>query len=101
MTKILPHTKRFLLIFNSLKQEKKLPSNEVLAHEIGLNSGNSITEITKGRQNIGIDNIELFCKKYNADYEYMIGEDLSESNTNRIVSIDIKKFKLPKWQKRK
>ncbi|MFX1704559.1 hypothetical protein PV783_11430 [Chitinophaga sp. CC14] len=67
MPKILPHTERFILIFNKLKNEKKLPSNEILAQKIGLNSGNSITEIKNRRQNIGMDVLQKFCDLYGKD----------------------------------
>ncbi|MVT11338.1 hypothetical protein [Chitinophaga tropicalis] len=64
MVEILPHTERFILIFNRLKNEKKLPSNSALAAKLGMGSGNTLTEIKSGRQNISIESIQKFCDLY-------------------------------------
>lgn len=74
MTKILPHTERFVVVFNKLKAEKKLPSNAKLAPQIGLSSGNSITEIIGMRQNIGLDNLQKFCEVYGPDNGFTFEE---------------------------
>lgn len=78
MAKILPHTERFLLVFNKLKGERKLPSNATLAEELGLGSGNTLTEIRGGRQNISLKALQKFCdlygKTHGYDFAYFAGE---------------------------
>src|ERR1044072_2289458 len=64
MAKILPHTERFVLTFNKLKNEKKLPSNAILANQLGIGTGNTFTEIRNGRQNISLDALQKFCDIY-------------------------------------
>lgn len=77
MAEILPHTQRFVLIFNKLKLEKKLPSNSELASNLGLNSGNTLTEIKNGRQNISLEVLQKFCELYGKEngfgMDYFVG----------------------------
>lgn len=74
MTKILPHTERFIVAFNKLRAEKKLPTNAILATQIGLKGGNSITEISGRRQNIGLGNLQKFAEIYGPDNGFTFEE---------------------------
>lgn len=80
---ILPHTERFILVFNKLKNEKKLPSNQVLAEKLGIGGGNTFTEIKGGRQNIGMEVLQKFCEYYGEPngypLEYFLGGKMSEA----------------------
>ena len=84
---ILPHTERFLLIFNKLKAERKLPSNSVLAKEIGMNSGNTLTEIKGRRQNIALAQLKKFCDLFGDSngfsFESIIGESANEKSVEK------------------
>lgn len=71
--KIEQRTDRFIAAYNALKADV-LPSNYNLALTIGLNSANSITEITKRRQNIGIENIQKFCDFFDLNFDYFTGK---------------------------
>lgn len=78
--KILPHTERFIMTFNELKANKKLPSNKVLAEKIGLPGGNSLTEIKGRRQNIGLDSLQKFCDIYGPDNNFTMSTFIGTSS---------------------
>lgn len=74
MVKIEPHTELFVKKFNEMKKSKKLPSNAELSVLLGMRSGNTLTEIKNGRQNIQFAQLQKFCELYDLDMaEFMEG----------------------------
>lgn len=61
--KIRPETLEFIILYNQLKG-KAFSGNIELAEVLGFNSASSITEITKSRQNIDPDKLQIFKDKY-------------------------------------
>jgi SOS-response transcriptional repressor LexA len=83
MVKILPHTTRFIEVFNKLKADKKLPSNAELAEAMGMKSGNTLTEIKARRQNISLEQLQKFCDLMDLDFAYYSGT--SQKNQGKQV----------------
>ncbi|RFM32588.1 hypothetical protein [Chitinophaga silvisoli] len=75
-------TIRFIDLYKILKKNRKLPTNKVLADQLDYGTGNSITEITKGRQNIKIEALQKFCKIYGPEngfsIEYFIRSEVNQ-----------------------
>ncbi|PTQ94909.1 hypothetical protein C8P68_106123 [Mucilaginibacter yixingensis] len=61
--KIRPETLEFIILYNQLKG-KAFSGNIELAEVLGFNSASSITEITKSRQNIDPEKLQIFKDKY-------------------------------------
>ncbi|OMP76430.1 MULTISPECIES: hypothetical protein [unclassified Chitinophaga] len=82
-------TERFIDLFNILKKIKGLPANKILASELGYKTGNSITEISKGRQNITLKAVQAFCdiygKKYGFSIDYFIRSEGSQSEIKTLI----------------
>lgn len=81
MIHILPHTERFIDVFEQLKRMGKLPSNTVIAMDIGMKSANTLTEIRKRRQNIKIQHLQKFCDLYNIDFQEIINSQQDDTPT--------------------
>ncbi len=63
--KIEPRTERFIQLYNSLNDRGLMPSNIKLAGILGINSPQSITEITKRRLNIQPEPWKRFLDYFN------------------------------------
>jgi phage repressor protein C with HTH and peptisase S24 domain len=69
-----PETLEFIILYNQLKG-KAFHGNAELAEALGFNSPSSITEIIKSRQNIDLEKLKLFKKKYQS---YLNGAKLPD-----------------------
>lgn len=82
-------TQRFIELFKILKKIKGLPTNKILASEMEYKTGNSITEISKGRQNITLKAVQAFCdiygKKYGFSIDYFIKSEESQYEIKTLI----------------
>ncbi len=75
MIHILPHTERFIEVFEQLKDAGRLPTNAAIARNIGMKSSNTLTEIRKRRQNIKIEHLQNFCSQYQVNIQDILDDD--------------------------
>jgi len=64
-------TSRFIELFKKLVADKKITGNSEFAKEIGISSS-MMTEILKGRSNVGIIAIQNIVLKYEVDATWLL-----------------------------